>query len=145
MLAENYNWDDGIEVLNWIINSPKCDLGTAILIFWESAPDYYAEYNIENIRESEKDTFDLLLKIIAKIKNREFKKSRFEFIPSEYRVTEFKSEYDIWKLPNELKTGNKGISPISLSRIKSIIWNYQRNKRLKKREKRKAKRRKNVT
>lgn len=32
-LAENYNWDDGVEVLSWIINSPICDKGTAILIF----------------------------------------------------------------------------------------------------------------
>jgi len=143
-LAENYNWDDGIEVLNWIINSPKCDKGTATLVFWRAEPRDYAEFNDENVGESELEIFDLLQNIISKIKNREFKKSRFEFIPSKYEISEFSSEYDIWNLPQELVDGNKGILPISLSRIRSIIWNYQRHKRLKKREKRKAKR-KNVT
>ena len=28
-LAENYNWDDGVEILKWIIESKKCDKGTA--------------------------------------------------------------------------------------------------------------------
>lgn len=143
-LAENYNWDDGIEVLNWVINSPKCDKGTATLIFWNAQPRDYAEFNIDNVSESDKEIFDLLQKIISKIKNREFKKSRFEFIPSQYEVSEYSSEFDIWNLPQELLDGNKGISPISLSRIKSIIWNYQRQKRLRKREKRKSKI-KNVT
>ncbi|WBU90809.1 DUF4274 domain-containing protein [Cellulophaga omnivescoria] len=141
-LAENYNWDDGIEVLNWIINSPKCDKGTATLIFWRAEPRDYTEFNAENVGESEKEVFDLLQNIISKIKSRVFKKSRFEFIPSEYDVAQYKSNFDIWNLPNELKTGNKGILPISLSKIKSIIWNYQRNRRLKKRENRKTKRKK---
>ena len=143
-LAENYNWDDGIEVLNWIINSPKCDKGTATLIFWRAEPRDYAEFSANNVSEDAKEIFDLLQKIIWKIKNRDFKKSRFEFIPSEYDVSNYSSEFDIWNLPQELINGNKGILPISLSRIKSIIWNYQRQRRLEKREKRKAKR-KNVT
>ena len=143
-LAENYNWDNGIEVLNWIINSPKCDKGTATLIFWKAEPRDYAEFDIENVGENEKEIFDLLQNIISKIKNREFKKSRFEFIPSELEVSEYSSEFEIWNLPQELLNGNKGILPISLSRIKSIIWNYQRKRKLEKREKRKAER-KNVT
>ncbi|MGN6211121.1 DUF4274 domain-containing protein [Parafilimonas sp.] len=28
-----YNWDDGTEVLSWIINSSLCDSATAKMIF----------------------------------------------------------------------------------------------------------------
>ena len=31
-LAENYNWDNGVEILKWIIESEKCDKGTAFSI-----------------------------------------------------------------------------------------------------------------
>ncbi len=33
-LASIYNWDDGVIVLKWIIESPICDKGTAMKIFW---------------------------------------------------------------------------------------------------------------
>src|SRR6478735_2078171 len=59
-LAQNYNWDDGVEVLKWIIESKKCDKGTASLIFWSAEPDYYFEKSHDEIAEYEKDTFLLL-------------------------------------------------------------------------------------
>lgn len=48
-LASIYNWDDGITILNWIIDSTKCDKGTAIMIFWMSEPDYYFDHAEETI------------------------------------------------------------------------------------------------
>lgn len=33
-LAYVYNWDDGFEVPTAIANHPKCDLGTALDLFW---------------------------------------------------------------------------------------------------------------
>ena len=50
-LAENYNWDDGVEILKWIIESKKCDKGTASLIFWTSEPDYYFEKSESEISD----------------------------------------------------------------------------------------------
>ncbi|MBO2011415.1 DUF4274 domain-containing protein [Hymenobacter negativus] len=32
-MAHIYNWDDGPEVLGWIIDSPYCDRGTSAMIF----------------------------------------------------------------------------------------------------------------
>ncbi|KPM30486.1 Hypothetical protein I595_3307 [Croceitalea dokdonensis DOKDO 023] len=146
-LAENFNWDDGIDVLNWIIESPKCDSGTACMIFWKAEPDYYAEYNAETIGESDKEVFDLLQKIISKFKSSGFRKNKLKFnlLENGYSSADFDSEYSIWELPKELKNGTSGIIPISLGRIQAIIWTYQRNRRLKKREKRKRARKKNVT
>lgn len=47
-LADIYNWDDGAEVLGWIVDSPYCDRGTAALVFWRSQPDFYTEYALES-------------------------------------------------------------------------------------------------
>src|SRR5262249_48616010 len=33
-LANAYNWDDGFEVPTAIADHPKCDLGTALNLFW---------------------------------------------------------------------------------------------------------------
>ncbi len=58
-LAQHYNWDDGIEVLKWIIESRKCDKGTASLIFWASEPDWYFE-NWGQFAHSFKKSADLV-------------------------------------------------------------------------------------
>jgi hypothetical protein len=34
VVAKHWNWDDGIEVLDWIVSQPQCDAGTARSIFW---------------------------------------------------------------------------------------------------------------
>ncbi|WP_158851848.1 DUF4274 domain-containing protein [Algibacter sp. L1A34] len=31
-------------MLNWIIDSPKCNKGIALLIFWRAIPDFYFDY-----------------------------------------------------------------------------------------------------
>ena len=114
-LAYNYNWDDGVIVLDWIIDSQKCDKGTASLIFWSAEPDFYFDYTSETIEEYEKPIWILLQKILKRFKNNDFKYNRLKFDPqkSGYK-TDWKIKYDIWELPTELKTPTKGIVPIGL-------------------------------
>ncbi len=62
-LAENYNWDNGLEVLESIVESPICDKVIAFLIYRRSDPMFLTRY--ENEEESRKDcveSFDLLKK-----------------------------------------------------------------------------------
>lgn len=114
-LAYHYNWDDGIIVLDWIIDSPKCDKGTASLIFWRAEPDYYFDYTAETIDEYEKDVFDLLQKIVIKFKNKAFKNGRLKFDPEKNGYnTDWETKLDIWEIPNELKKPTKGFVPIGL-------------------------------
>ena len=111
-LADNYNWDDGPIVLDWIIDSPKCDKGTASLIFWRAEPDFYFDYTVETIADYERDVWKLLQKIVTKFKSREFKNSRLKFDPiAEGYKTDWKTELDIWKIPAELKTATDGKKP----------------------------------
>ncbi|MEO9893945.1 DUF4274 domain-containing protein [Aurantibacter sp.] len=96
-LADICNWDDGPIVLQWIIDSPKCDKGTACKIFWNSEPDYYFDFTAETINEYEKDIWNLLQSILKRYRADDFAKSRFKFIPKEegYK-TDWNTKLDIW-------------------------------------------------
>ena len=115
-LASKYNWDDGTIVLDWIIDSPKCDKGTAVMIFWMAEPDYYFDYSEETVDDWARDVWKLLQKIIKKLKNNEFNKSKFAFNPkkSGYK-TDWESAKEIWELPEILIKGTKGIKPIAIT------------------------------
>lgn len=111
-LADNYNWDDGPIVLQWIIDSPKCDKGTACKIFWSAEPDYYYDFTAETIGQYEKDIWNLLQSILKRFKDDNFKTSRFQFIPAdEGYKTDWTTKYDIWEIPTELKNGINGKKP----------------------------------
>tara|TARA_R110001583_G_scaffold27453_4_gene98137 strand:+ start:2914 stop:3408 length:495 start_codon:yes stop_codon:yes gene_type:complete len=114
-LADIYNWDDGPIVLQWIIDSPKCDKGTACKIFWSAEPDYFYDFTAETIDEYEKDVWNLLQSILKRFKANDFAKSRFKFMPTEegYK-TDWPTKFDIWEIPAELKNGVNGKKPFGL-------------------------------
>lgn len=111
-LTDIYNWDDGPIVLQWIIDSPKCDKGTAAKIFWNAEPDYYFDFTAETIDEYEKDVWNLLQSILRRFRANDFSSSQFKFIPSEegYK-TDWSTNFDIWEIPKELKNGINGKKP----------------------------------
>ena len=114
-LASEYNWDDGTIVLDWIVDSPLCDKGTVIMIFWMAEPDYYFDYNKQTIDDWAKDVWKLLQKIISKMNNGEFTKSKYGFNPTKNGFeTDWESAKGIWELPNDLVKGNEGIKPITI-------------------------------
>jgi len=113
-LADNYNWDDGAIVLKWIVESQKCDKGTACMIFWRAEPDYYFGFTADTIDEYEKDVWELLQKIVERFKADDFSQSKFGFIPTkEGYKTDWQTELDIWELPTELKDGINGKKPFA--------------------------------
>ncbi len=111
-LASIYNWDDGTIVLDWIIDSRKCDKGTACMIFWRAEPDYYYNYTAETIEGYQSDVWYLLQKVIKRFKNDDFITSKFEFIPTnEGYKTDWPIKLDIWNFPTELNDGIEGKKP----------------------------------
>ena len=129
-LAQHYNWDDGIEVLKWIIESRKCDKGTASLIFWASEPDWYFEKFENEIPGYEKDTFLLLKRIVEKFNKKEFRKSNLKYDPTD-RVNriDWSKQNAEWNIPDEIKRPTKGRPIISLVAIREKIWQWQRKRR----------------
>ena len=113
-LASIYNWDDGITVLNWIIDSPKCDKGTATMIFWMAEPDYYFDFIEDTVDDWALDVWKLLQKIITKMNNNEFNASKYGFNPVKngYRI-DWETTTGIWKLPDDLIKGTSGMKPIA--------------------------------
>ena len=47
-VATNYNWDNGLAPLQWIISQPDCDKATALAIFWMSEPENLFEFSRED-------------------------------------------------------------------------------------------------
>lgn len=140
-LAENYNWDDGVEMLKWIIESKKCDKGTTSLIFWKSEPDYYFEKSDSEISDYEKGTFLLLKRIVEKFNNKEFKKSNLKYNPTEReKRVNWSKQNSEWNIPEELKKATKGFSIISLGIIQHKIWEWQRKRKEAKRAEKRLKR-----
>lgn len=82
-LAESHNWDNLQNVLDWIIDSPICDKGTASMIFWLAQPDWYLSQPVEEIPDYEMPVYHLLQKIIRKFEQNEFKTEVLEFDPSD--------------------------------------------------------------
>jgi len=80
--AEKYNWDDGIDKLEYIVNSKECDLATALLIYWSSQPYFYEEETGKKLK--------LLPFIIEEnIKNNFYSKSANNFDPTNDRGHDF--------------------------------------------------------
>jgi len=112
-IAEIYNWDDGPELLTWIINSPICDIGTAKLIFWRAQPDDYTYYSSEE--ESSDGVFTLLQTIISNFEKGFYKSEKILYNPHEDSGAPDLSNENPnpkWKIPDYLKTKGKG-KPIS--------------------------------
>lgn len=142
-LTQLYNWDDGVTVLNWIVDSPKCDKATAKLIFWNSEPDFYLSRNEVVLSNSEREIYNLLKKITEKFTFGGFTRSILKFTPGEkVESLDWKNGYAGWNLSNELKMPSGIFTPISLSGLQLWYFERQRRKRLAKREAKRAKRKK---
>jgi len=135
-LAEIYNWDDGTEILNWIIESKKCDKGTALMIFWKSTPDYYFEQNENEIEEYEKETFELLKKIVQNFRVNNFKKSSLKYNPNEdFDFESYQDEIQKWNIPLKMTKPTNGLKPIYLGTYFKFLKNqFKKNKKRKRRK-----------
>ena len=145
-LAGIYNWDDGTEVLDWIISSPRCDKGTALLIFWRAEPDYYTKFDNELEADTDKEIYLLLRKIITNWQSGFYKKERFKFDPiAEGYNVDYRYPNEKWQIPDEMKkstTGSSvyGLDDIQTGLMKGIkIW-WVRQKLVLKGKKRRRKR-----
>ncbi|MBF8963452.1 DUF4274 domain-containing protein [Pontibacter sp. FD36] len=142
-LAQNYNWDNNGEILKWIIESHKCDKGTASLIFWSAEPDSYFDKSEKEIAESEKDIFLLLKRIVEKFNNKEFRRSNLKYDPTEkVQNVDWSKQNVEWNIPEELKMPTTGFNIISLGIIQHKIWQWQRKRKEAKRAAKRLKRKK---
>lgn len=48
VVAGHLNWDFAIDVLEWIVSQPQCDLATAALLFWTGDPEQWLKYQTKD-------------------------------------------------------------------------------------------------
>jgi hypothetical protein len=114
-LASIYNWDDGTEVLEWVINSPLCDKGTALLIFWRSEPDFYTRFDNEEEAEYERDVYRLVKNIIRNIETNYYKRSRIRFNAKDPPYdTDYVDKRAKWEIPGFMKRSVFGLPVFSI-------------------------------
>jgi hypothetical protein len=119
-LASIYNWDDGPEVLEWIVGSPLCSRSTANLIFWRAAPDYYLRFDLESAegaRPSERSVLFLLRKIVLRYRHGGYSGVDIEFDPDE-EIEDIMTEDPKWTIPDEVYDRIDGIK----IRIANTPW-----------------------
>ncbi|WP_404480002.1 DUF4274 domain-containing protein [Novosphingobium sp. BL-52-GroH] len=53
-VALSWNWGNGTTILDWLLDQPDCDRGTAIALYLLGDPDFYAERfpSLEAMREA---------------------------------------------------------------------------------------------
>ncbi|MDQ8209671.1 DUF4274 domain-containing protein [Coraliomargarita sp. SDUM461003] len=100
--AENYNWDGGIEELEWVISNPLCDKATALMIYGLGSPSYYyrKEEKGKEFQEYEIADWAFLKSIERRISNGEFKEGKIAYDPSDFHGIE------VFKI-NSANPGNK--------------------------------------
>jgi len=62
----NWNWDYGIDLIEWVISQEACDKGTALSAYYLGQPDYYTKFeSVAAVRAdaSDAEVVDLFLAI----------------------------------------------------------------------------------
>ncbi len=143
-LADIYNWDDGEEVLDWIISNPKCDKGTALMIFWRAEPDYYTRYQDETDADHDAEEFRFVKKIIHNFETGFYKREQIHYDPSaDGHDVDYIDKNAKWEIPDLMKKSTKGGNvyyiPDPIDLIQKWWSDYKRKQHRKKRKKRLSK------
>ncbi|WP_210489408.1 DUF4274 domain-containing protein [Rufibacter aurantiacus] len=143
-LADLFNRDEEKNVLEWIVDSPLCDYGTALLIFWRAQPDFYTQFADKSEAGYEKDTYRLLQKILGNYRDGKYKKARIKYLPQE-DGQDIENNYpdQKWEIPEEFKWGNHGRAVISMEKINNFLFNLRHQWKEMQRQRKRNKRRKN--
>ncbi len=77
-----YNWDWGLGPLKWIAKHPQCDRGTALMIYWQGSPRWYAQYGAAKDAPSyEKQQLQMLRAIERRFLEDGYESNDFPFDP----------------------------------------------------------------
>lgn len=96
---KNYNWDDGVEDVSFLLDEPHCEFGNALLFYWmmEGEYSYFTRYENDEHKE-------LLLKLENRLLNGFYSKGKIRYLPIQ-NFQLFKTQVYLLKkkgLPKEL-------------------------------------------
>jgi len=77
------NYDDNVKGLQWLIDNPKLDRGTALMIYWYLGAAYYVQFASEDDMESyQRETFRTLLLIEQRYRDGFYSRDEIWFDPA---------------------------------------------------------------
>ena len=81
-LATHHNWDNGVKVLQWIVESPICSEATALELFWLAQPQDFQQYKLDITLQDEylNEVFTLLKTILKNYPDSFYQKQLFRLI-----------------------------------------------------------------
>lgn len=88
IIADNYNWDDGLEIPSAIINNPYCDLGTALMIFYLAEGEAILDLKLDRGVFGEWEEF--VFALYDMILNDKFKYKNISYAPALSKVQLYK-------------------------------------------------------
>lgn len=96
--AMDWNWDNDLTVLWWIINNPKTDKATALMIYWMSAPRWGKQYaNRQEIAENASwylNHFDFIEDLESKYTSGFYTNQNYAYNPAkDFNGTDWTNEY----------------------------------------------------
>ncbi|MCF0125981.1 MAG: DUF4274 domain-containing protein [Clostridia bacterium] len=90
IFAYNYNWDDGFEIPKRIILNNKCELSTALMIFYLSGGEDFLLNQQEFTCNNSIDYMDFLQGLYRRIIDRDFVEGNILFEPPLNKVKMYK-------------------------------------------------------
>lgn len=83
LFANYHNRGGGEYAYRWVIENPKCDRGTALMVYWMTDPvDFYKEYAKEDeVPAHAYDMYETMKEIEKRIKSGFYKNQKFKYDP----------------------------------------------------------------
>ncbi|PJZ58066.1 DUF4274 domain-containing protein [Leptospira barantonii] len=110
-----YDWDGGMKFVRWVAESPLCDLGTALAVYWKMCPFFYTQFQNEKEAELEgenvRENFIFLKDLERRILSKEFQSENIQYDPANDETNDFffqKTDEGKWQIPELLKKANIG-------------------------------------
>jgi Domain of unknown function (DUF4274) len=116
-VAVGWNWDNGIEPLDWIIRQKGCDAGTAQHIFWLGNVDSFEERTggRSDVPHYRLDLYDMLLTIIGRWRAGEYLSWQYTtsspyMVPAKEKISSLNADFVIPDSLTEVhKKGDAGV------------------------------------
>lgn len=115
-MVDHYNYDQGNEFLEWVINHPNCDKGTALKIYWRLGVSWYSQYENESqVPSHAKEGYKLIKKIERLCMSDHFRKYDIAYEPEKDFIDPYTDVMVKERIPSMM------FLPVKPKGIKSIL------------------------
>jgi hypothetical protein len=125
-LADHWDWEDGVDVLQWIVESPLCSEATALMIFWQAQPNDFTEYSwkAKKLPDGDIEMFNLIRTIVDKFECGFYAKTSITYDP----ICDMPDEIIIPEIMYQATTGEETYFYYDEKEIRSWFGEYLDNK-----------------